>query len=154
VEGLLPLIVLAIIAYFVWRVVRRSRAGTTTVRTEGNIQGPGEFACEVVGESKYQHHLEQIAGGRTEESAELRKKAILALEDDNPHDKNAVCVRIDGLRVGYLPRAMAKMYRKRLAKQDAPIGHYWCDALIVGGWDRGDGDKGHFGVRLDLPIQD
>lgn len=158
-EGLLPLIVLAIVAYFLWHLIRRSRGRSTTVRTEGTIQGPGEFACEVVGESKYQRHLEKIAGGRTEESAQLHKKAVLALEDDNQHDKDAVCVRIDGLRVGYLPRPMAKMYRKRLAEQNAPIGHYpighyLCEALIVGGWDRGEGDKGHFGVRLDLPIED
>lgn len=39
------------------------------------------------------------------------------------------------------------MYRKQLAKQDAPIGHYWCDALIVGGWDRGGGDKGQVAAR-------
>lgn len=131
-EGLLPLIVLGIVAYLVWRTFRHRNS--TPVRTEGSIQGPGDFACEVVGESKYQHHLERIAGGRTEEGADLRKQAVLALEDDNPHDKNAVCVRIDGLRVGYLPRPMAKMYRKRL--------------------DRGEGDRGHFGVRLDLPIKD
>ena len=151
-EGLLPLIILGIVAYLLWRIFRRRTS--TTVRTEGSIQGPGDFACEVVGESKYQHHLERIAGGRTEEGADLRKQAVLALEDDNPHDKNAVCVRIDGLRVGYLPRPMAKMYRKRLAEQNAPIGHYLCEALIVGGWDRGRGDRGHLGVRLDLPIKD
>jgi hypothetical protein len=152
-EAFLSLIVfVAIVAFLLWQLVLRLRGGTTTVRTEGAIHGPGDFACEVVGESKYQHHLERIAGGRTEDSAELRKKAVLALEDDNPHDKNAVCVRIDGLRVGYLPRTMAKMYRKRLAEKNAPIGHYWCEAIIVGGWDRGD-DRGHFGVRLDLPIE-
>jgi hypothetical protein len=107
----------------------------------------------MVGESKYQRHLDKIAGGRTEESAQAAQESDLALEDDNPHDKNAVRVRIEGLRVGYLPRPMAKMYRERLAEQSAPIGHYWCEALIVGGWDRGGGDRGHFGVRLDLPIK-
>lgn len=25
-------------------------------------------------------------------------------------------------------------------------------AKIVGGWDRGGEDKGHFGVKLDLPV--
>jgi hypothetical protein len=151
-EGWLPLVFAAIIAYVLWRQFRRP--GPTTVRTEGNIQGPGTFECEVVGESKYQQELERIAGGRTEDSAELRKRAVLALEDDNPHDAKAVCVRIDGQRVGYLSRKMARAYRQQLAKQQLPIGHYYCDALIVGGWNRGRGDRGHFGVRLDLPIED
>lgn len=150
---LLLIIVLAIGVYVAWRVLRQ-RSGTTTVRTEGQVQGPGKFACEVVGESKYQDHLERITGGRTEESANIRTRAILALEDDNPHDPNAVCVRIDGLRVGYLPRRFAKSYRAQLAKANAPKGHYWCAAVIVGGWDRGGGDRGHFGVRLDLPVVD
>lgn len=144
---------LAIAVYVLWRLLDTS-GGTTTVQTAGNIQGPGDFACEVVGESNYQHHLEQIAGGRSDESARLSKQAILVLEDDNAHDKNAVCVFIDGLRVGYLSRDMAKSYRRRLKQQSLPIAHYRCDALIVGGWDRGGGDVGHFGVRLDLPIED
>jgi hypothetical protein len=148
---LLLIILLATGAYIAWRTLR-SRSGSTTVRTEGEIQGPGKFACEVVGESKYEDHLERIAGGRTEESANIRTRAILALEDDNPHDPNAVCVRIDGLRVGYLPRRFARSYREQLTKANAPKGHYWCTAVIVGGWDRGGGDRGHFGVRLDLPV--
>ncbi len=151
-------IILVLIGYIVIRHViwpwLVGRAQTTTVRTEGSIQGPGEFAFEVVGESKYQQHLEHIAGGRTEDSAEIRKRAILALEDDNPVDSSAVCVRIDGLRVGYLSRKMARSYRKKLKQQNLPMGHYYCDALIVGGWDRGGGDRGHFGVRLDLPIEE
>jgi hypothetical protein len=148
---LLLIIGLAIGAYIAWRMLRQ-RPGVTTVRTEGQIDGPGTFSCGVVGESKYQDHLERIAGGRTEDSANIRARAILALEDDNPHDTHAVCVRIDGLRVGYLPRRFAKSYREHLAKANAPTGHYWCAAVIVGGWDRGGGDRGHFGVRLDLPV--
>ena len=44
---LLLIIVLAIGVYVAaWRVLRQ-RSGTTTVRTEGQVQGPGKFACEV-----------------------------------------------------------------------------------------------------------
>jgi hypothetical protein len=157
-DGLLGFLPLALLVGAILFAFRQSIFGagrtTTTVRTEGKINGPGTFECEVVGESRYQTHLEHIAGGRGEFSAELRKQAILALEDDNPKDDKAVCVRIDGLRVGYLSRKMARSYREQLAKQGAPTGHYWCEALIVGGWDRGAGDRGHFGVRLDLPIDD
>lgn len=76
------------------------------------------------------------------------------LEDDNPYDINAVCITIQGLRVGYLDRAAAKAWRRQLKERHAPLGHYTADALIVGGWDRGADDLGHFGVRLDLPVKD
>lgn len=146
-------LVLGIAAYFVWRLLQKSRS-TATVQTAGTIRGPGDFACEVVGESKYQTNLEHIAGGRSEDSAEVRKRALLVLEDDNRHDSKAVCVRIDGLRVGYLSREMARSYRAQLKKQELPIANYWCEALIVGGWDRGPDDRGYFGVRLDIPVED
>ena len=68
---------------------------------------------------------------------ELKKPAILVLEDQNEDDKNAVCVYIDRLKVGCLARRLAKSYRDRLKVQQLPTGHYKCDALIVGGWDRG-----------------
>ena len=28
-----------------------------------------------------------------------------------------------------------------------------CKAVLVGVWGRGDGDEGHYGVRLDLPVK-
>jgi hypothetical protein len=35
----------------------------------------------------------------------------------------------------------------RLNLENRPV---MCDAKIVGGWDRGDGDEGHYGVTLSL----
>jgi len=152
-EGLLSLLVIAVLAYGAWRFFA-GRSGKETVKVLGTIEGPGKFECEVIGESHYQENLEHVAGGRTENGANIQKSAILALEDENPHDSNAVCVRIDGFRVGYLPRAMAKSYRTRIKSQNLPTGHYYCKAVIVGGWDRGGRDRGHFGVRLDLPMEE
>lgn len=118
----------------------------------GQLNGPGSYLFDIVGESKYQGALEQICGGRTEDGAEKYVRACLNLEDANPFDDQAVRVDIDGRTVGYLSRTSARHYRKRLTE----LGHLRivceCDAIIVGGWDRGDGDKGHFGVRLDLPV--
>lgn len=152
-------VAIAFAIYLLWRLfgspaVAEQNDRDSTVQTTGNIRGGGDFECDVVGESKYQNHLERIAGGRTDDSAKLRKQAILVLEDDNTHDKNAVRVYIDGLTVGYLSRETAKVYRRQLKRQKLPIGNYTCDAMIVGGWDRSDGDVGHFGVRLDVPITD
>lgn len=107
-----------------------------------------------MGESNYQRALEAICGGRCRDGWELKKQAELVLEDSNPHDSRAVRVDIEGRTVGYLSRRFAKGFRDRLALQKLPEGPYSCPAIIVGGWDRGGGDVGHFGVRLDLPVED
>lgn len=113
--------------------------------------GPGTFLIEVVGESRYQEALEEICGGRTEDGHRHSVEAYLVPEDDNPHDSQAVLVVMEGNPVGHLDRKTARSFRKALAKV-APQGTTAkCPGVIVGGWDRGGDDWGHFGVRLDLP---
>lgn len=114
--------------------------------------GPGLFELEVVGESNYQAALERVCGGRTGDGHDLRVKALLVLEDANPYDSNAVRVDIDGQAVGYLSRRHAVQYRRALAATGYGRADAYCDAVIRGGWDRGGGDRGHFGVRLDIPM--
>jgi hypothetical protein len=121
------------------------------VAVEGEWPGPGLYAVDIVGESRYQEALELICGGRVEKGAWLRTVAVLILEDDNPHDNQAVRVDIEGHVIGYLRREHARQYRKRLGEAGHPQITARCKALIVGGWDRGGGDRGHFGVKLDLP---
>jgi hypothetical protein len=78
----------------------------------------------------------------------------VALEPDNPYDPNAVAVYIAGRKVGHLPTPAAQAFApvgRRLAEQQQ-VGA--CSAIITGGWDRGDGDTGHFGVTLDLAHPD
>jgi hypothetical protein len=117
----------------------------------GELPGHGKFAVDVVGESKYQSALSTISGGKTADGAEHFVKATLHLEDANPYDEMAVRVEIDGKTVGYLSRENARQYRAQLkrAGHENLIGR--CDAVIRGGWDRGRGKTGHFGVKLDLP---
>lgn len=153
------LVVLAVLGVAAWLLMRNTEASaapapTFTARTEGHIRGPGDFDYDVVGESHYQHNIERIAGGRSSQSANKACKATLLLDDGNAHDKNAVKVYIDGMVVGHLDREMAKSWRPQLRKQGLPVGNYTCDALVVGGWDKGGGDAGHFGVKLDLPVDD
>jgi hypothetical protein len=45
----------------------------------------------------------------------------------------------------------ARLYRKWLAAKHPDDEIYTCDANVRGGWDRGGGDRGSFGVWLDLP---
>ncbi len=114
------------------------------------LAGLGTYLVDIVGESHYQHELESICGGRTENGADKIVQAVLIPEDDNPHDKKAVRIEIHGITVGYLSRQNAREYRQRLKEAGHAGIVATCSAKIVGGWDRGEGDRGHFGVKLDL----
>ena len=118
-----------------------------------NLPGPGEYNLKAVGTSKYQSALDEICGGKTDEGQERKVRAVLFHEDDNPHDKNAVRVDIEGRTVGHLSRSDARNYRKQLSALGHPSITAACSAMIVGGWDRGHGDAGDYGVRLDLPTK-
>jgi HIRAN domain len=118
---------------------------------------PGGDTVDIVGESHYQAQLESVAGGKGEESCELEKFAYLVREPDNPYDRNAVAVYIDGGIVGYLSRDDAKEYGRLIDQMWANFAcHAVCRARITGGWRRfgSDGatvvDEGHFGVKLAL----
>lgn len=118
----------------------------------GSIRGPGQFRCEVAGESHYQDALERIAGPRGEEPKRHQCRATLHLEPSNAFDPNAVRVEIDNRTVGYLPKQLAPKYGQQIRAQGLEGATLTVDALIVGGWDRGKGNAGHFGARLDIPI--
>jgi hypothetical protein len=105
-----------------------------------------------VGEPHYQTALNSIVGGKTEDCYEIRKRCT-AHSDSNPYDNKAVAVSIEGEIIGHLDRKLARQFRVRM-KEAGVEGHpAVCRALISGGWNRGDGDEGHYGVRLDLPHQ-
>jgi hypothetical protein len=112
------------------------------------------FTHEIVGEASYQANLAKIAGSKTEQSANHECLAILECDDNNPHDANAIAVKIDNRLVGYLPRNEAKTYRDKLRTIDAKMLNAEVRAKIVGGW-KNDEDEGHFGVKLNLkrPLQ-
>lgn len=117
------------------------------------LKGPGTFSLNAVGEANYQNALESICGGRTKDGHKLIVDAILFHQDNNQYDAKAVAVTIQGEIVGYLSRQNARQYRESLKSAGFAGLPATCRAKITGGWDRGDGNKGHFGVRLDLPIE-
>lgn len=86
----------------------------------------GEYSERIVGELSYQVQIERLAGGSPDDgsSCDVAVTAILVRDDDNPVDDQAIQVQIEGIVVGYLTRASARLYR------------HW----IVGGWDRGERD--------------
>jgi hypothetical protein len=76
---------------------------------------------------------------------------VLIHEDDNPADSMAVRIEIAGQCIGYLTRANARLYRSWLASGGHAGRRTTCAARIIGGWDRGSGSRGYFGVELDIP---
>ena len=146
--------VLVSVAFGKWSSKRSTDPAPAWVRS-AQATGPvtlkpaGDFAFGIVGESFRQDELERLAGERTDEAVEVEYEATLVQEINNPHDRNAVSVRLGGLAVGYLDREDAKAYRLRMAEIGLGQRDAICRALICGGWRRKSGD-GHYGVRLDL----
>jgi hypothetical protein len=118
----------------------------------GQLTPTGSYELNVVGEASYQSNIERIAGGRTSEGVRSHCEATLVPEDGNTHDPMAVRVDIQGKTVGYLSRPNAREYRAEIKRLGFPNGIFSCKALIVGGWERGTHDRGHFGVKLDVPV--
>ena len=116
-----------------------------------SIKGDALFAYEVVGESHYQEALERIVGGRRSAAVYFRVIAVLSSEPENPHDANAIMIRVNGEKVGYIKKQDNLALRNQLNALGIS-GDVQCRAEIAGGWDRGGGDIGKFGLKLDLDL--
>jgi len=160
-----PLLIVAFLAFLGWKFLTRGSSVTKTssARPKGggssrthlstrefHWEGKGDFDFEVVGESNYQRALAGFAGEHGANSAEKQLRATLHLEDSNPHDSKAVAVLLEGTTVGYLSRADARSYRRRLGQKGLSGVDATCDALIVGGGTKRSGEKLFYGVKLDI----
>jgi hypothetical protein len=113
------------------------------------------YLVDVAGESFYEDSFSALCGDRTIEGVKIVTRAHLYLEDENPYDKCAVKVTINGYPVGYLSRADARAFRRLVRYGELSLHEtFECAALICGGWDRGDGKQGNYGVRLDLQLEE
>jgi len=108
------------------------------------------YTFDVVGECHRQAELNSICGGKCEDGHDLKVLAQLVFIDGNPHDPNAVGVFVDSKMVGYVPRHLAPGLRSAILRLNPDERPVTCDSRIVGGWDRGDGDEGHYGIKLSL----
>ena len=96
----------------------------------------GEDRLRIVGVSHYQAALADAAGGKRPGGVEVRTRVGLVPEPDNPHDANAIAVRLDdggGERVGYLPREEAARYRRLMDAVAARGRRPVCEGVILGG---------------------
>ena len=109
------------------------------------------FPLACVGESHYQAALEAISGPRSGEGVDVEVEACVLLENTNPYDPQAVRVDVDGRTVGYLSRPDARAYRRAL-KSVGVAEVLTCSGRIRGGWGRGQRDRGHYGIYLDLAL--
>ena len=113
---------------------------------------PGDVEVDVVGESAHHDALLRLTGGRRSYGGvDAHTVATLTADSAAPLDPDAVEVRIAGNTVGRLRRDRARSYRSLLAHTAHEHGIVSCFARVVGGWDRGRGDIGAFGVRVLLP---
>lgn len=108
------------------------------------------FTFDLSGESHFQDELDSVCGGKCEDGYKLECLAQLFFINDNEFDPNAVGVMIDGNPVGYVPGHLTEAFRKEILAVNPDLHPMLCSAKIVGGWDRGDGDEGHYGVKLSL----
>jgi hypothetical protein len=113
------------------------------------IKGDGLFTYHIFGASLYQQQLERIAGGRREVAVYFRVNAVLSSEPENPYDKNAIQILVNGEKVGYVRREDNVSLRAQLNAVGI-TGDVQCRAEIAGGWNRGGRDLGDFGLRLDI----
>ena len=109
--------------------------------------GNRDFAVKAVGESFYDGNLRELCGPAEDHMRQFAKTAILTLENDNPYDRNAVRVDVDGLTVGHLSRNDAKRFRAAYAGRVTT--RLSCAALLISLRGNAASD---YGVRLDLHI--
>lgn len=105
----------------------------------------GDFEFEVVGESHYQPAIRALY-----ERPESTFTADLIPEANNPHDRNAVRVEIEGKTVGYLGREDAASFRRRLTQKRLTGCTTQCAATVSGGYERRGRGITNLGVLLDI----
>lgn len=130
----------------------QSSAPSSLAPLPPQFSAQGGYDFDLVGESNYQRDLRQIAPPATDRSRFHKLVATVELEDENPHDRQAVLVSIGGNTVAYFSREDARRFRRALMSHAVDGWRWSVRAVLVGGWDRGFFDRGSIGVRLDLEI--
>jgi hypothetical protein len=125
---------------------------TELVVAEAADDGEQIVEVEVVGESYRQDALAAIAGPKGFDGKEHFVGVTLRCEPTNEHDANAIRVECHGQLVGFVSRDHAVMISPAL--QQSCGGVIEARGLIVGGWDRGDGDVGSYGIRAWISQRD
>ncbi|HYN58148.1 MAG TPA: hypothetical protein VET87_01170 [Rubrivivax sp.] len=155
--SLLYWLVVALIALALWYSLRSHKPeGATTcgasrakpINIQAKILSDDRFSVQVVGGNRYRKSFRRLQQrhGIDGIDAAYCCEAVLGLEDENPYDDQAVAVTIEGLKVGYLSRQTARVFRGELRRGGiADHRQFAVDARIHWG-----GDDEIFGVKLDI----
>lgn len=129
------------------------KTNSSVIKIVGRIKKDPEngYEFDIVGESFYQGALLDIVGSKSEDSVEILKPAVVMRDLSNTYDANAVAVYIDESKVGYIAKDEAKEFCDAIKRSGFDSNSAFdVQAMIVGGWKRGNGDEGKFGVRLNV----
>ena len=124
-----------------------------------DLLAPAGDIVELVSTAVYQDALGPVADGEPGPALHVEKWAHLIPEPDNPWDRNAVAVYVDGRKVGYLPREHTAAYASLLGQIWTNYqGRAVCRAVIGGGLRQVTSqvgavsrvDEDQFGIKLAL----
>lgn len=151
-------IVAFVLFVLVWQGVKRLGGDSRTHRPAPSpapddpiprIRGDGRFAVDVVGESFYRSNLHAMFGLRKGDADDTHEcTAELRLDNNNPHDSQAVAVYIRDKQVGHLAKEMARDFRQAIQRDKLAAWSVFRVAAQVYIPDTADD---HYSVTLDLP---
>ena len=110
----------------------------------------GEFTVRVAGTSYRRDAIAKVARNPPDVPALVMCHAELVPEDGNPHDANAVAVRINGTHVGYLPRDYAPTFRGYISELPDELRVTVAVAVITSGFEQ-DGRSYEYRIEIDIP---
>ncbi len=126
-------------------------------QTRAHVQWRG-YPISVVGTIHNQEALIALCGPYTlhigvGDTFGFGKKfdALIEFEPTNPHDPNAIAVKIRGYRMGYLPKREAARVGQQMREEKLDAAG--CDAIVDGGWrvNQHEGGLRPYAVRLGIP---
>jgi hypothetical protein len=136
-----------------WQPKGKPAGGSYTPLPEGepahHWSDEGRFQLEVVGESRYQAAIRELAGDHGDAPANARHPALLLPDDHNPYEDKAVAVFLAGQMVGYLAPKDALAFRERLARMDL-AGKLTSAEGVVRGGGLFEGKRLSYSVSLDI----
>jgi hypothetical protein len=128
---------------------RRRQRTVGVVDVSADVWVTMEERIEVVGESHYQPAIRKACGWKPGTDTLFDCLAELVPEPTNPHDPNAIMVKIDGRQVGYLSRRDAVEYGAYISQAILQQGTGMCRAVIAG---RANGETANLGVFLHVEV--
>jgi hypothetical protein len=136
-----------------WQPKGKPAGGSYTPLPEGEPAhrwtDGGRFQLDVLGESRYQETIRELAGEHGDTSAEAIHPALLLPDDHNPYEDKAVAVFLSGRMVGYLAPKDALAFRERLERLALAGKLTSCDGVVRGG-GMYEGKRLSYSVSLDV----